>query len=423
VNIAIVALDTRGGVQPYVALGLGLHAAGHDVRMVVHGDAAPPITARGLGVVALPANAEQTVRASGASEMGLLEQRRFMQEHMRATIGPQTRIALDGCADADLVSGGVGGSPIGRAVAEKLRRPFVEAHLQPVGPPTGAFPGPLLPVPERLGPVARRLSHRVTALGVGLITGASSRLARRELGLPARPAPPETQLPTLYGYSPLVVPRPPEWGPHRHVTGYWTLRAGDWTPPPELTVFLDAGPPPVCIGFGSMVGRDPAALHALTVEAARRAGVRAVLLAGWGGLAATGETAGEDVLVLDQAPHDWLFPRCAAVVHHGGAGTTGAGLRAGVPAVVVPFGVDQPFWGSRVATLGVGPRPIPRRKLTAERLADALRASMFDRRMRERAHDLGVHIRAENGVGEAVARYTELAARLAVGCQKSSLGR
>ena len=411
-RIAILALDTRGGVQPYTALALGLRDAGHDVRMAVHADAAGAITARGVTAVPLTGNAEEVARSSGAADMGPVARTRFMRRMMDEVVGEQTRQALEGCADADVLVGGVGGAALGTGIAERLGRPFVEAHLQPIGPPTAAFPGPLAAhVPRWSGAPGMRLSHRLTAAGIGVLVGPGTKRVREELGLPAHPAPARPGLPVLYGYSPLVVPKPPEWGPERRVTGYWTLDGGDWTPPAELAAFLDAGPPPVCVGFGSMVGDDPAGLASLVVQAVRRAGTRAVLLSGWGGLDAE-PIASDDVLVLDQAPHDVLLPRCSAVVHHGGAGTTGAGLRAGVPSVVVPFGMDQPFWASRVTALGAGPAPLPRRRLTAESLADALRAAAAPG-VRDRAAQVGRALRWEDGVRRAVANFDALATRLA----------
>ncbi len=410
-RIAVVAQDTRGGIQPYTALVLGLRAAGHEAWMVLPADDAPAVAARGIPTVPLPGHSRDELRASGAADMNPVQRHRFMQRKAAEVIGVQTRQALDGCADADVVVAGVGGSAVAAGVAEKLGRPFVTAHLQPIGPPTAAFPGPLLPgVPAWTGAPGLRASHRLTAAGIGLLTGSAGRGVRAELGLPARPAPRRPGLPTLYGYSPVVVPAAPEWGPDAHVTGYWTLDDGTgWTPPAGLAAFLDAGPPPVCVGFGSMVGDDPAALGALVRDAARRAGTRAVLLSGWGALDGR---ADDDVFVLEEAPHDWLFPRCSAVVHHGGAGTTGAGLRAGVPSVVVPYAVDQPFWASRVVALGAGPAPVPRRRLTVDALAGALLATR-DAGMRERAARVGTAIRAEDGVGRAVGVLDDLAARLA----------
>jgi sterol 3beta-glucosyltransferase len=208
-------------------------------------------------------------------------------------------------------------------------------------------------------------------------------------------------MPVLYGYSQHVLPRPHDWAARYEVTGYWLLdAAGGWEPPAELVQFLEAGPPPVYIGFGSMGSKDPAAAGRLAIEALARSGQRGILAAGWGGMQATELPA--TVHLISSVPHSWLFPRMAAVVHHGGAGTTAAGLRAGVPSVLVPFMGDQPFWGRRVATLGVGPTPIPRKRLTAERLATAIGEAVSNAAMRQRASDLGQVLRAEDGIGRAV---------------------
>ena len=164
--------------------------------------------------------------------------------------------------------------------------------------------------------------------------------------------------------------------------------------------FLEAGSPPVYIGFGSMSSREPEATTRLVIEALRRVGQRAILLSGWGGLQKT--DLPDMVFMGESLPHAWLFPRVAAVVHHGGAGTTAAGLRAGVPSITVPFFGDQPFWGRRIAELGVGPEPIPRRRLTVERLASAIQQAVGDDGMRLRAAKLGARIRAEDGIAGAV---------------------
>jgi UDP:flavonoid glycosyltransferase YjiC (YdhE family) len=182
------------------------------------------------------------------------------------------------------------------------------------------------------------------------------------------------------------------------------------TPPAPLVEFLDSGPPPVYVGFGSMSSRNPAETADLVLEAVARTQQRAIIHAGWGGLQRA-DLPGS-VMMVDGVPFSWLFPRVAAVVHHGGAGTTGLALHAGVPAIVVPFTVDQPFWGSRVAALGVGPTPIPRKRLTQERLADALRSTVADEAMRARAVALGVQIRAEDGVAAAVDIFGRFASKL-----------
>jgi UDP:flavonoid glycosyltransferase YjiC (YdhE family) len=219
------------------------------------------------------------------------------------------------------------------------------------------------------------------------------------------------RIPTLYGVSPVVFPRPADWPAWVHLTGYWFLdQPVDWQPPAELLDFLDRGQAPVYIGFGSMSGRDPAATTETVVAALAAAGQRGVLLTGWGGLdRAAMETAaklhGVDVLAVESVPHDWLFPRMAAVFHHGGAGTTAAGLRAGVPSAAVPFFGDQPYWGAILADLGVGPAPIAQNELSVPRLAAAITRATGELALRARAAEIGQRIRAEDGVGTAVAAF------------------
>jgi UDP:flavonoid glycosyltransferase YjiC (YdhE family) len=208
-------------------------------------------------------------------------------------------------------------------------------------------------------------------------------------------------IPILYGYSTHVLPRPKDWHDHLHLTGYWFLDNDlDWQPPAELVDFLDDGPPPVYIGFGSMSGGDAERLADVSLKALQSAGQRGILLTGWGGLDKS--DLPDTVLKLAAAPHQWLFPRMSGVVHHGGAGTVSAGLRAGVPSLAIPFFADQPFWGAQLFKLGVGPAPISRKRLTANRLGYALRRMADHEGMRQRAADIGARIRAEDGVGEAV---------------------
>lgn len=408
-RIAIAAMDTRGGVQPYVALGRGLAQAGHAVRLIAPEDASSMIAEAGLAHAVLEGSVEATLRSSeGATERGMLASMRFAAQQMDARIRVWTKTALEACDGVDLVTGGVGGIVVALSAAEKVGKRFVPAHLQPLGAPTDRYPGALFPnTPRWLGGWAIRASHHLSELGVWMPFEPAMKAARKDvLGLSGKPSAANGQ-PVLYGFSRHVVDVPSDWDVARHVTGYWTLDAASFEPPTELAAFLARGGPLVSIGFGSMASQDPEATATLVLEAIRRANVRAVLLSGWGGLRAR---AGDDVFVTDALPHEWLFPRVSAVVHHGGAGTTGAALRAGVPAIVVPFTMDQPFWASRVAALGVGPTPIPRGKLDVDRLARALTIAVSDEAMKTRARDLGERLRAEDGVGRAVAIYERLTA-------------
>jgi UDP:flavonoid glycosyltransferase YjiC (YdhE family) len=404
-RIAIAAMDTRGGVQPYLALALGLRAAGHEVRMIAPGNATSMLAAAGIEHAPLSGDVEAEARRLGSAAHGSpLTGMRVAAREMERWTAIHTLEALDACEGRDLVLGGIGGMAVALSAAEKAGVAFMEAHLQPVGVPTDRYQGVLFgSTPHLLGGVGRRLSHRATELGVWMPLRAAMQKARHDvLGLDGRPRA-HLGNPVLYGFSRHVVPLP-EAGPReRHVTGYWFLPDDPArTLPPGVEAFIAADDRPVVsIGFGSMAGQDDDALTDLVVGAVHDAGARAVLLSGWGGLASGVVDA--DVHVADALPHDRLFPRMAAVVHHGGAGTTGAGIRAGVPSLVVPFGVDQPFWASRVRALGVGPEAIPRRRLDRAALADGLRSAVGDRAMAERAAGLGALVAAEDGVGQAVA--------------------
>lgn len=191
-------------------------------------------------------------------------------------------------------------------------------------------------------------------------------------------------VPRLYGYSRYVLPVPPDWDASSVVTGFWFLDTpADWQPPQQLIAFLQAGPPPVYVGFGSMAAADARQKGAHVVEALAHAGVRGIIATGARGLVL--DSVPEHVFLVEALPHDWLFPRVGAVIHHGGAGTTAAGLRAGKPSIICPFFGDQPFWGRRIAALGVGPQPIAQRRLSVSALTEALRVATSDTAMQQRA--------------------------------------
>ncbi len=417
-HIAIIAPGSRGDVEPYIALGVGLARAGHGVRLVSHADFAPLAAAHGLAFYPIEGRVQEIAQGMGA----LLERGNFlailsqMGKDARSAALNAARAGLAACRGVDLVLAGIGGLFVGLALAEKLHLPLLQAYYIPFTP-TAAYPSFLAPRPlARLGGRLNRASYTLAQQMLWQAFRPADGLARRQaLDLPAAPlrgpfdAAAVRGMPVIYGYSPTVIPPPPDWGPDVHVTGYWVLDPNeDWTPPPALAEFLQAGAPPVYVGFGSMSSSNPAETADLVLRALAQTGQRAVVLAGWGGLQVTDLPA--SVYMLDAAPFAWLFPRMAAVVHHGGAGTIAAGLRAGVPSVVVPFFGDQPFWGRRVADLGAGPAPIPRKKLTVDRLAAALRQAVSDPAMRQRAVELGRAIRAEDGVARAVAVVGQLAA-------------
>jgi sterol 3beta-glucosyltransferase len=424
-RILIIAMGSRGDIQPYIALGQGLKAAGHFVRLMSHENFERLVSSYGLDFWPVAGDVQALLETP---KMRALVEKGNLLAITKYTAKAAERAAIDSAREGweagrgmDLLIGGIGGVFIGTALAEKLGMPFLQAYLLPFTP-TAAFPAIVFPSSlSRLGGLFNRLSHHLFRQMMWQGGRAANNLARKTiLGLPPAPffGPFDSasleRTPVLYGFSPAAIPQsggyanaPPSDWKNTHVTGYWFLdEAPDWTPPPALVEFLANGELPIYIGFGSMTSSKPEEIANLVLAALARTGQRGILQSGWGGLSKA--DLPETVLMVDSIPHSWLFPRVAAVVHHGGAGTTAAGLRAGVPSIVIPFFGDQPFWGQRVADLGVGAAPIPRKQLTVERLATAMRQVVTDRSMRQRATALGAQIRAEDGIANAVAIVREI---------------
>ncbi len=410
-RIAIIALGTRGDVQPYIALGKGLKAALHEVRLITHENFGTLVSSHGLEFWSVKGDVQAVMETPEMRD--LLEKGNFLAiTAYTAKASQQAAIdwAYDGlvaCQGVDLLIAGVGGLYVALSLAEKLSIPFLQAYIFPFTP-TKAFPAILLPQSiSRLGGTVNRLSHHLFRQMMWQGFQQADRLARQQvLNLPPAPfwgpysSAALRQYPILYGFSSSVIPQPSDWK-NTQVTGYWFLdEAADWTPPAALIEFLDGGTPPVYIGFGSMGSRKPAETADLVLAALERTGQRGILLSGWGGLSQA--NLPDTVHMVESISHSWLFPRMAAVVHHGGAGTTAAGLRAGVPAIVIPFFGDQLFWGQQVAKLGVGTAPIPRKQLTVELLAQAIHRAVTDPVMIQRAARLGARIQGEAGITNAV---------------------
>ncbi len=419
-RVLIATIGSRGDVQPYLALALGLKAAGHDTVICTCPRYRSQIEASGIGHLPLDEGLIDLLESpAGRLLIGQLDSiagaLRTAHKVMKE-VGPiHHRIVADAWAaceafDPEVIvyHPKVFCMP---AFAARRGATAVLAPLLPMQVATGEHPFwgmPRLPLGGAYNRASWRLVEALTRLG----TASYLRPWRRQHdpdGLSREASPSRTRrdqpITVIHGYSAAVVPRPADWPEHAQISGYWFLpadsqpRAG-WQPAPELLRFLDDGPPPVYIGFGSMAGVDPAATTRMVLTAIEQTGIRAVLARGWGGMAATAVPA--TVHLLDEAPHDWLFPRMAAVVHHGGAGTTAAGLRAGRPSLLCPFGIDQPFWARRVQELGAGPPPLPQKRLNAERLASALQELVNRTSFRDAAAVLSAAIAAEDGVGAAV---------------------
>lgn len=388
-RILIVTAGSRGDVAPFTGLGRRLLEAGHEVAVAAHPLFATLVEGCGLDYRPLPGDPRELIAArgrAGSPQEVLAVMTEFMDGLADGVVA-----AADG---SDLLLTAFGPSTLSRVAGELYGVPVLGTYLVPAFA-TREFPLAGAQCVGDLGPEGNlEAGQAMLRGGHALLGGVAARL-RERLGLPAAldPEPLGHNGCVLHGFSPLVVPRPADWPSEAEVAGYWwPARPQGWQPPRELVDFLDSGPAPVFIGFGSMAPGEGERLGELVFAAVRQAGVRAVVQAGWAGLAG----AEDDVMAVGDLPHDWLFPRTAAVVHHAGAGTTAAGLRAGIPAVAVPVMADQPFWAERLHRLGIAPTPVPFADLTAERLAAAITATSAER-LRHRAADLSRQIAAEDG--------------------------
>ena len=414
-RVLIATVGGRGDVAPFTGLGAAMRAAGHGVAIATDEVFEDLVTGCGLQFRPLPGS--QRVlddsrwlqgKAGSASPVRMI---RLLAEHVRRLHRGILAVARQDTPDVLALTGitALGGYH----VAEGLGLHGMGLQLQPMAP-TGEFP-PSLAGARSLGRLGNRAAGRVTAATLALGLAGSARQIRRELGLPPRSAreavlgqPDARRWPVFHGFSPAVVPRPADWPDGYQVTGYWwPARPAGWNPPADLQDFLDSGPPPVFFGFGSLTPEDTGEITELAAAAGRQARVRLVIQAGQAGPRPACHSP-VDLIVIGDMPHDWLFPKMAAVVHHAGGGTSAAGLRAGVPAVTVPHIGDQPFWSARLAALGVGPPPIPRSKLSVPVLAAAIRNAVADSSYRTHAEALSRRLASEDGAAPVISMLASL---------------
>lgn len=406
-HIAVLTMGSRGDTQPYLALAVGLQRAGHRVTLTAPTIFRELIESYGIPFAPMSVNPQDLIKdpeiqaklKSGNVVTSMLAMKKLADPLWQTSFAEM----LNAAAGADAVLGSIT-VPGYFEVADKLGVPAITAHLVPSSP-TREMPNFILPIDRSLGGALNKLS--VTAFDAFFWAGLAGPINtfRKRIGLPkvgnqfARMR--RESLPILCAYSPSLLPRPADWGANHHMTGYWFLDAPDeFTPPADLVAFLEEGDAPVYIGFGSMTDEDPERTTRMALDALKLAGARGVLYSGWAGLG--GSDLPDSVYLTGSIPHDWLFPRMAAVVTHGGAGTTAAVLRAGVPPIVNPFNADQFGWARVVAEKGIGPKAAPIKTLTAEILSGAIREALTNTSMRDRATEIGARIRGEDGVGKAV---------------------
>ncbi|MCI0394239.1 MAG: glycosyltransferase [Chloroflexi bacterium] len=416
-KITVLAAGSRGDIQPYLALAVALHKAGHTVRFAANANFSTLVA--GYGLEFFPLQVDSLAFVQQQQGQAWLESNNPLKlalntvRAIRPTLKPLLQDAWAACQGSEAIVYHTFTLPAAYTIGQQLGLPCLPASMYPL--PTRAHPCLPLNIERSPGRAFNLLSHLVLEQfswqlyrpsAQALVNG-RGQVAGQGAGRVGFTSPYWQLLrerrPILCCYSPTVLPTPSDLPDHVHVTGYWFLEPpGEWQPDAALVAFLQAGPPPVYVGFGSMGNpRKAQETDALILEALALSGQRGLLASGWSGLG-TNSPVPDNVFVLESAPHGWLLPRMAAIVHHGGVGTTGAGLRAGVPNIVVPHFADQYFWGRRVAALGAGPPPIPRPALTAGRLAEAIREAVYNLTMRQRAAAIGRQVAAENGVALAV---------------------
>lgn len=413
----IATLGSRGDVQPFALLAQSIAQGnsllrgpllsspprenGHDVLLAGPDDAAALVASYDVPFAPLGIDFEELTQGKDARlalRGNLLAVRRLQRQTLAVSERAFRRVGeLAREADALVYHPKILN---GRTIAERNGIPAVESVALPVVAPTRAFPIPMLPFPN--WPLTNRATYRLHELG---------RLPYRQVlrkwknDYAQRPgtSPSTSSYKLLYAFSPTLVPPPADWPQQVHVTGYWDdiFDKAAYAPPPALADFLAAGEPPVYVGFGSMVPRDPTATADLVLRATEAVGCRVLLGSGWAGLGQDRELP-PHALAIGNVPHRWLFPRCRAVVHHGGSGTTHAGLRTGRPTLVCPFFGDQPFWGARVGALGCGPEMLPQKRMTESRLVGKLRELLDTGGYAANAGHVARRIGGERGLDVAV---------------------
>ncbi|WP_036377665.1 glycosyltransferase [Micromonospora sp. ATCC 39149] len=420
-RVLVYAYGTRGDVQPYLALAYALHREGHQAVLAAparfrslaeqYGVGFAPRDDEWLGILNDPD--VRRILERGGFRGGLDSSRRKqVQQRLRTEFSRLLPKILDDTwaaagGGADLVVHSQEFVDQGQQVAEALGVPAVLALLHPYVVPSWQYPSALFRFDAKLPGVVKRLSY-VPLRFLRLETATVQRWRSERLGLPPRRGqydmlrqPDGSRTTVLHGFSRHLVAPASDWPSGVHTTGFWLLPSeGRWSPPDPLVRFLDSGPPPVFVGFGSLSGDDPRRMGEIVVAAVRNLGVRAVVSGGWDSIRI--DVPPDDVFVLDQAPFDWLLPRLRLAVHAGSAGVANEALAAGIPHVSCPMHREQELWGDQLHRLGLAPPPIRQRDLTADNLTAAMRTALRDVDMAERARQVREQVRAEDGARAAV---------------------
>lgn len=418
-RVVLFGFGSRGDVQPFVALGVGLKAAGYQVAIAAGKNFRPLVEGAGLEFEPVRMDIEQFMQNDfakdwlDASSHNPMAELRNMKRMVEAAAEDVADDLLDLAQRTDVfISGILTLEPIA-SICKIYGKRLILGLMSPFPPSAEGYAGMQAPLPRRKSVLNLWFGYMVEVMLLQVFRK-SSNVVRQRLHLPKVNLSDFMRVwnrtPALVGISPHIVPKPQDWGTHVHVGGYWFLSAPEaYQAPPSLEAFLQAGAPPVYIGFGSMSTHDPQGVLKTMLSALEQSGQRGVILRGWAGLHQ--EDLPETVYLSEAVPHDWLFPRMSAVIHHGGAGTTAAGARAGVPSAVVAHIGDQWYWGRRLHELGVGAPPLRRHQLNSASLSQMIHQLTRSALMRQKAADLGKSIRVEDGVAQAVRSFEQILAQ------------
>ena len=403
-NITILTFGSRGDVQPFLPLSLGLMSRGHKVILAAPARFKSLVEEHGINFFPLAGDPEELSRRLNEAGYNFFKLIKELMSHAVDIGAEMMRQTEDACRDADLIIHTFAHAVGAHTLAREKNIPDIHIQTFPMFTPTGDYPN--ISLPNLGNRFLNRLTHTASLKITELTSSLGFDQVRRRAGLPKRKlyspfkdSPPHLQTPILCAWSPSLIPPSSDWSPRVHVTGYYFFPYnGSYEPPNELKMFLESGKPPVCISFGSMVNKNVEKIDEIIRESLKQTDNRGIILSGWGSMK---RESTNDLLYIESAPHDWLLPKCKMIVHHGGAGTTSSALRAGIPQVVVPFIADQPFWGSRVHAVGAAPKPIRVNRLSVEKMVSAI-IEAESKVILEHAQVIGQEIRSEDGVMNAV---------------------
>ncbi|KAF4767667.1 hypothetical protein HAV15_009326 [Penicillium sp. str.  len=433
-NLVIQVIGSRGDIQPFVALGRELKAHGHRVRLATHLAFRQFVLDSGLEffniggdpaeLMAFMVKNPSLLPGFKAIRSGDIQRRRREMKEIFNGCWKSCFEKGDGTylhqikedpwsttldyRQRPFVADAIIANPPSLAHIHCAQRLGIPLHIIFTMPwsPTQSFPHPLANVHSRSckPTIANFVSYNIVdmmvweGLGDILNTLRKNTLALQPLDtVTARSILHRLHVPHT---SPSLLPKPPDWADNIDVCGFGFLMSEtSFTPPEEITAFLNAGPKPIYIGFGSIVVDNPLKLTRIIFEAVRKTGQRALVSKGWGNLGA--DEVPDNILMIGNCPHDWLFRQVSCVIHHGGAGTTAAGLAVGRPTIIIPFFGDQQFWGNIVARAGAGPAPIPHKHLNLQNLSDAIQKAL-ETSVLDRAQTIAMKMQEESGVRHGV---------------------